>query len=129
MVRVADARSRSIDTLPNRRIVAQGKPSLIESVLSATPETLSATSPEKPGFGPRSIRKWLQFSAPPDRRATAPKTCSLSYFLDYCSRRWVEGCVRGRELLHEMKLRGYTGSFSHLERLLAKWRRARGAKS
>ena len=114
MVRVADARSRSIDTLPNRRIVAQGKPSLIESVLSATPETLSATSPEKPGFGPRSIRKWLQFSAPPDRRATAPKTCSLSYFLDYCSRRWVEGCVRGRELLHEMKLRGYTGSFSHL---------------
>ena len=40
----------------------------------------------------------------------------------------AEGCVRGRELLHEIKLRGYTGSFSHLERLLAKWRRARGAK-
>jgi len=80
------------------------------------------------GFGPRSIRKWLKFSAPPDRRATAPKPCSPSYFLDYLSRRWAEGCVRGRELLHEIKLRGYTGSFSHLERLLAKWRRARGAK-
>jgi hypothetical protein len=39
----------------------------------------------------------------------------------------AEGCVRGRELLHEIKLRGYTGSFSHLERLLAKWRRARGS--
>ena len=25
------------------------------------------------GFGPRSIRKWLKFSAPPERRATAPK--------------------------------------------------------
>jgi transposase len=80
------------------------------------------------GFGPRSIRKWLKFNAPPDRRATAPKPCSPSYFLDYLSRRWAEGCVRGRGLLHEIKLRGYTGSFSHLERLLAKWRRARGAK-
>ena len=80
------------------------------------------------GFGPRSIRKWLKFNAPPDRRATAPKLCSPSYFLDYLSRRWAEGCVRGRELLHEIKLGGYTGSFSHLERLLAKWRRAKGAK-
>src|SRR5271166_2412060 len=80
------------------------------------------------GFGPHSIRKWLKFSAPPDRRATAPKPCSPSYFFDYLSRRWAEGCVRGRELFREIKLRGYIGSFSHLERLLAKWRRARGAK-
>ncbi len=76
------------------------------------------------GFGPRTIRKWLKFSAPPERCATTPKRCSPNYFLDYLSRRWSEGCVRGRELLQEIKLRGYTGSFSHLERLLAKWRRA-----
>ena len=80
------------------------------------------------GFGPRSIRKWLKFTVPPERRATAPKPCSPNYFIDYLSLRWAEGCVRGRELLHEIKLRGYTGSFSHLERLLAKWRRASGAK-
>jgi len=80
------------------------------------------------GFGRRSIRKWLKFTVPPERRATAPKPCSPNYFIDYLSRRWAEGCVRGRELLHEIKLRGYTGSFSHLERLLAKWRRASGAK-
>ena len=48
--------------------------------------------------------------------------------LDYLSPRWAEGCVRGRELLYEIKLRGYSGSFSHLERLLAKWRRANDAK-
>jgi transposase len=82
----------------------------------------------KTGFGPRSIRKWLKFTGPPERRATAPKPCSPNYFLDYLSRRWAEGCVRGRELPHEIKLRGYTGSFSHLERLLAKWRRANDAK-
>ena len=29
---------------------------------------------------------------------------------------------------NEIKLRGYSGSFSHLERLLAKWRRANDAK-
>ena len=46
----------------------------------------------------------------------------------YLSRRWAEGCVRGRELLHQIKLRGYTGSFSHLERLLTKWRRSDDAK-
>ena len=80
------------------------------------------------GFGPRSIRKWLKFSTPPERRATAPKPCSPNYFLDYLSRRWAEGCVRGRELLYEIKVRGYTGSFSHLERLLAKWRRANDCK-
>ena len=44
-------------------------------------------------------------------------------------RRWVEDCVRGRVLVHEIKLRGYTGSFSHLERLLAKWRGTKGAKA
>jgi hypothetical protein len=81
------------------------------------------------GFCKRSIRKWLKFSAPPERRATAPKPCSPSYFLEYLSRRWAEGRIRGRELLQEIKLRGYTGSFSHLERLLAKWRTAMGAKA
>ena len=30
--------------------------------------------------------------------------------------------MRGRRLFHEIKARGYTGSFSNLERLLANWR-------
>jgi hypothetical protein len=80
------------------------------------------------GFGSRTIRKWLQCRAPPERRASAPKPCSPHYFFDYLSRRWAEGCVRNRQLFQEIKLRGYTGSFSHLERLLAKWRRADDAK-
>jgi transposase len=80
------------------------------------------------GFRCRTIRKWLKCRAPPERRASAPKTCSPHHFFDYLSRRWAEGCVRGRQLFQEVKLRGYTGSFSHLERLLAKWRRANDAK-
>jgi hypothetical protein len=33
--------------------------------------------------------------------------------------------VRGRRLFQEIRARGYTGSFSNLERLLAKWRNPR----
>ena len=40
----------------------------------------------------------------------------------------AEGCVRGRELLYEIKLRGYPGSFSHRPRLLATWRPPNDAK-
>ena len=50
MARRVDAKSRSIDALPSRRIVARGKPSLIKSGLYATPEALSATLLEKPGL-------------------------------------------------------------------------------
>ena len=75
--------------------------------------TLSRYIARQTGFGSRGIRKWLKFTAPPERRATAPKPCSPNYFLDYLSRRWAEGCVRGRELLHEIKLRGYTSGFCH----------------
>jgi transposase len=39
------------------------------------------------GFGARTIRKWLKFTAPPERRTTAPKPCSPHYFFDYLSRR------------------------------------------
>jgi transposase len=47
---------------------------------------------------------------------------SPRYFEEYLSRRWTEGCVRGQRLFQEIKARGYTSSFSNLERLLAKWR-------
>ncbi len=77
----------------------------------------------------RSVRKWLKFSAPSERRAAEPTPCSPNYFLTYLSGRWAEGCVRGRQLFQEIKLRGYTGSFSHLERLLATWRGDRTAKA
>ena len=74
------------------------------------------------GFDRRTIAKWLRLDALPDRNASALKTSSPRYFEEYLSRRWAEGCVRGRQLFREVKARGYTRSFSNLERLLAKWR-------
>jgi hypothetical protein len=45
------------------------------------------------GFGPRSIRKWLKFSTPPERRVAAPKPCSPNYFLpNGIAFSWVGSC-------------------------------------
>ena len=74
------------------------------------------------GFDRRTIAKWIRADALPLRNAAAPKTTSPRYFEEYLSRRWSEGCARGRRLFQEIKARGYTGSFSNLERLLGKWR-------
>jgi hypothetical protein len=57
------------------------------------------------GFCTRSVRKWLKFSAPPERRAAEPTPCSPNYFLTYLSGRWAEGSVRGRDLFREIELR------------------------
>jgi hypothetical protein len=86
------------------------------------------------GCGRRASAKGAEFqieSTLVDTTAAAlpkPSRAGLKHDITYLSRRWAEGCVRGRELLCEIKLRGYTGSFSHLERLLAKWRRANDCK-
>ncbi len=83
----------------------------------------SVESVEQPwGFDRRTIAKWIQADTLPQRNAAAPKTSSPRCFEEYLSRRWSEGCVRGRRLFKEIKARGYTGSFSNLERLLMKWR-------
>jgi hypothetical protein len=74
------------------------------------------------GLDRRTIAKWIRAHTLPLRNASAPKTSSPRHFEDYLSRRWAEGCVRGRRLFQEIEARGYTGSFSNLERLLAKWR-------
>jgi transposase len=74
------------------------------------------------GFDRRTVAKSIRADALPQRNAAAPRTSSPRYFEEYLARRWTEGCVRGRRLFQEVKARGYTGSFSNLERLLAKWR-------
>ncbi|WP_420882254.1 hypothetical protein [Rhizobium gallicum] len=76
------------------------------------------------GYGRRSIAKWLTFVAPPDRRRGAVQPTSPLYFEAFLTQCWKDGNRRGRHLFHDIKHRGYTGSFSNLERLLATWRRA-----
>ncbi|NGO54784.1 ISL3 family transposase [Mesorhizobium camelthorni] len=76
------------------------------------------------GYGRRSIAKWLTYDAPPDRRRAELKPTSPLYFEAFLTQCWTDGNRCGRHLFHDIKHRGYTGSFSNLERLLASWRRA-----
>jgi transposase len=111
----------SIATLPEPRTGVQGRRSLIESRRCMAKEKPSPIL-RQTGFDRRTIAKWIRVGALPQRNASAPKTSSPRYFEDYLSRRWAKGCLRGRHLFFDIKARGYTGSFSNLERLLAKWR-------
>jgi transposase len=70
------------------------------------------------------VAKWLAFKTPPDRRRAALTTASPWYFEEFLANLWKDGNRRGKHLFHEVKQQGYTGSHSHLERLLAAWRRA-----
>lgn len=76
------------------------------------------------GLNWRTVRKWTRQDALQRRQTMAPKSTTPSRFRDYLARRWMEGCTIGRELLAEIQPLGYTGSLTHLQRLLNTWRRA-----
>ena len=76
------------------------------------------------GVGHRTIAKWVEADALPHRRRLTLKPSSPLYFQDFLARRWAEGDKVGSRLFHDIRHRGYTGSRSHLERLLSEWRRA-----
>jgi len=59
----------------------------------------------------------------PVRRPTSPTTKTPAYFRDFLLEQWEAGNRRGRHLFHDLRHRGYTGSYSYLQRFLAEWRR------
>jgi transposase len=77
------------------------------------------------GFNWRTVAKWARLDVFPLRRIMTPKPSSPAYCEAHLARRWAEGCKSGRRLLREIQPLGYTGSRSHLERLLAQWRVAK----
>ncbi len=74
------------------------------------------------GIGWSTVVKWIRSGCLPDRRPATLTPSSPSYFQDFLLRQWEAGNRLGRHLFHDLKHRGYTGSLSHLHRLLAKLR-------
>jgi hypothetical protein len=70
-----------------------------------------------------TIAKWVSLDDLPDRQRSAIKPSSPLYFQEFLERRWAAGDRSGRRLFHDVRNRGYIGSFSHLERLLSTWRK------
>jgi len=74
------------------------------------------------GFDRRTIAKWIRADAFPLRQCSGAENDFATLFRRISIAPLVGGCARGRRLFQEIKARGYTGSFSNLERLLGKWR-------
>jgi transposase len=74
------------------------------------------------GIGWSTVVKWIRYGCLLERRPAPLTPKSPSYFQDFLKRQWEAGNRLGRHLVHDLKHRGYTGSLSHLHRLLAKWR-------
>ncbi|WP_322883392.1 ISL3 family transposase (plasmid) [Sinorhizobium medicae] len=115
-----DARQRR----RGRHAHQQSRQAVFDTVHALNEEGLSCSEiARRTGYGRRSIAKWLTFEKPPDRQKAALKPTSPLYFEAFLAACWKDGNRCGRHLFHDIRQRGYTGSFSNLERLLASWRR------
>src|ERR1700677_1053443 len=76
----------------------------------------------KLGLGRRRVERWVRRIDLPERNTMASIPSTPAYFGVLLERRWAEGITKVRHLFAEIRHRGYTGSFSHLARLLAPWR-------
>ena len=110
-----------------RCIHRQSREEIFARVHALHKEELScAAIARRTGHHHRTIKKWLTFDAPPDRRRAALKPTSPLYFEAFLAQCWKEGYRRGPYLFHDIRQQGYTGSFSNLERLLGTWRQRDG---
>lgn len=75
------------------------------------------------GFPRRSVAKWLEFETPPDRGRAALKPTSPWYLEEVLSQSWKDGIRTGSTSFQLIRDRGHEGSLTHLQRLLADWRR------
>ncbi|SCB24003.1 Transposase [Rhizobium miluonense] len=76
------------------------------------------------GYERRSVANWLTSTAPRDRNRAALNPTSPLYFEEFLAECWQDGNRIGRHLFYDLKIRGYTGCRSNLERLLKVWREA-----
>ena len=103
----------------------QSRREIFEKLHALRQEGLSYSEiARRTGYERRSVANWLAFKAPPDRRRAALKPTSPWYFETFLAQCWKDGNRCGRHLFHDVKQRGYTGSFANLERLLGAWRRS-----
>lgn len=103
----------------------QSRREIFEKLRALREEGLSYSEiARQTGYERRSVANWLKFKVPPDRRRAALTPTSPWYFETFLAECWKDGNRCGRHLFHDVKQRGYTGSFANLERLLGAWRRA-----
>jgi transposase len=120
------------ELLEHRQMVRHGRREVWLDRFSQAKELQRAgqslnTIVEQTGLNWRTVAKWVASDVLPERSLMEPRSTNPVKFEGFLAQRWNEGFRNGRRLLMEVRQQGYTGSFSHLERLLSDWRRAGSA--
>ena len=70
----------------------------------------------------KTVRRFLTSDGFPERKV---RHCvySTDRFESYLRQRWAEGCHNARQLMDEIKPKGFAGSYSGVRRLVAGWRK------
>ena len=116
------------DAVTQTRLMCRGRRAVRQQLFDEIRALFEGGSPVgeialKLGLGRRRVERWVRRIDLPDRNTMASTPSTPAYFGVLLERRWAEGITKVRHLFAEIRHRGYTGSFSHLARFLAPWRR------
>lgn len=64
----------------------------------------------KLGVSPRTVYNYRDMPEPPPRRDYTTRASVLDPYIPYLLKRWEEGCRNGKQLLQEIRERGYNNS-------------------
>lgn len=121
----ADNISTASNLLKSRLAHRKSREEIYETIRALRQQGLTCSEiGRRTGFPRRSVAKWLQFETPPDRKRAVLRRSSAWYFEEYLKQSWANGTRSGNALFSLLQERGYEGSLSNLQRLLAGWRRA-----
>ena len=76
------------------------------------------------GVSARTVQRWLHQGQFPERRRGSERPGQLAPFAEYLRERWAAGCHNATRLWHEMRGRGFTGSYTSVAIYVAPWRGA-----
>jgi transposase len=74
------------------------------------------------GVSERTVQRWLHHGQFPERRRRAERPGQLAPFAPYLRERWAAGCHNATRLWHELRERGFTGSYTSVALYVAPWR-------
>lgn len=75
------------------------------------------------GMHRETVRRFLRADCYPEKTPPFRKPSKVAPFADYLRQRWAEGCYNARQLLRELRGRGYKGCLAALRRYLQPWRK------
>jgi transposase len=81
----------------------------------------------KLGISPRTVYRYKDLQEPPPRQTYTTRASVLDPYVPYLLGRWNEGCHNGKQLLREIRERGYSNSERTFIRFTGELRRAEAA--